>query len=58
MPKFVLLSNHAENIASILHAFDSPMFLSPEPSYMILVNFYLDTSSYDVDLKLKNFSSQ
>ena len=58
MPKFVLFSNHAETIASILHSFDFPMLLSPEPSYMILVNFYLDTASYDVDLKQKHFSKK
>ena len=58
MPKFVLFSNHAETLGSILHSFDFPRLLSPEPSYMLLVNFYLDTSSYDVDLKLDNFSSK
>ena len=56
MPKFILFSNHAETIASILHSFESEMLLSPEPSYMILVNFYLDTSSYDI--KLDNFSKK
>ena len=56
MPKFILFSNHAETIASILHSFESELFLSPEPSYMILVNFYLDTSSYDV--KLDKFSKK
>ena len=56
MPKFILFSNHAETIASILHSFESEMLLSPEPSYMILVNFYLDTSSFDV--KLDKFSKK
>ena len=58
MPKFMLFSNHAETMAAILHSFDFPMLLSPEPSYMVLVNFYLDTSSYNVDLKLDNFSTK
>ena len=57
MPKFMLFSNHAETMAAILHSFDFPMLLI-EPSYMVLVNFYLDTSSYNVDLKLDKYSSK
>lgn len=42
MPKFVLYSAHAETIAPILHAFESPLLLNPTPASMVLVNFYAD----------------
>ena len=40
MPKFVLYSAHAETVAPILHALKHPLLLNPEPSAMVLVNYY------------------
>lgn len=40
MPKFVFYSAHAETVAPILHAFDSPTLLTPDPASMVLVHYY------------------
>ena len=42
MPKFVLFSAHAETVAPILHAFNHPLLLTPDPASMVLVNYYED----------------
>lgn len=42
MPKFVLYSAHAETVAPILHAFDSPLLLTPEPAAMVMALYYED----------------
>lgn len=42
VPKFVLYSAHAETVAPILHAFDSPLLLTPEPAAIVMVLYYED----------------
>lgn len=49
MPKFVFFSAHAETIAPILHAFEAPLVLNPDPASMVLVNFYAVQQACEAD---------
>lgn len=49
LPKVVIFSAHAENVAPVLHALGHPLTLNPVPASMVLVNFYKSKSRKDID---------
>ena len=53
MPKFILYSAHAETVAPILHAFDSPLLETPQPAAMVFVNFYENSELLSLDDRFK-----